>query len=37
MHIETLVGTLAGDDTAFLLMKDNTSADELFQEIEKLL
>ena len=32
MHIETLVGTLAGDDTAFLLMKDNTSADELFQE-----
>ena len=37
MHIETLVGTLAGGDTAFLLMKDNTSADELFQEIEKLL
>ena len=37
IHIETLVGTLAGDDTAFLLMKDNTSADELFQEIEKLL
>ena len=37
MHIETLVGTLAGDDTAILLMKDNTSADELFQEIEKLL
>lgn len=28
MRIDTLVGTLAGDDTAFLLMKDNTSADE---------
>ena len=35
--IDTLVGTLAGDDTAFLLMKDNTSADEFFHEIEKLL
>ena len=37
MRIDTLVGTLAGDDTAFLLMKDNTSADEFFHEIEKLL
>lgn len=37
MRINTLVGTLAGDDTAFLLMKDNTSADEFFHEIEKLL
>ena len=37
MRIDTLVGTLAGDDTAFLLMKDNPSADDLFREIEKLL
>ena len=36
-HIAHGFGTLAGDDTAFLLMKDNTSADEFFHEIEKLL
>ena len=32
-----VIKTLPGDDTAFLLMKDNTSADEFFHEIEKLL
>ena len=37
MNISYMVGSLAGDDTAFLLMKDNTSADEFFHEIEKLL
>ena len=36
MEIEGLVGTLAGDDTAFLAMKDNTSAMNLYKEIEQL-
>ena len=36
MDIEGLVGTLAGDDTAFLAMKDNASANTLFKEIESL-
>ena len=37
MEIEGLVGTLAGDDTAFLAMKDNASAMNLYKEIEELL
>lgn len=37
MEIEGLVGTLAGDDTAFIAMKDKESAEILEQEIEKLL
>ena len=36
MHIEGLVGTLSGDDTAFLAMKDNASALRLYHEIEML-
>ena len=36
MHIEGLVGTLAGDDTAFLAMRDNAAALHLFHEIEML-
>ena len=36
MDIEGLVGTLAGDDTAFLAMKDNASALALYKEIEQL-
>ena len=36
MDIEGLVGTLAGDDTAFLAMKDNASANTLYKEIESL-
>ena len=36
MEIEGLVGTLAGDDTAFLAMKDNTCAMNLYKEIEEL-
>ena len=36
MDIEGLVGTLAGDDTAFLAMKDNAGATTLFKEIESL-
>ena len=36
MDIEGLVGTLAGDDTAFRAMKDNASAMTLYKEIEQL-
>ncbi len=36
MHIETLVGTLAGDDTAFLAMKDNEAAEALCHEIDEM-
>lgn len=37
MNIESLVGTLAGDDTAFLVMKDTAAASALCKEIEKML
>lgn len=37
MEIDGLVGTLAGDDTAFLAMKDKDSADRFEREIESLL
>ena len=37
MHIENLVGTLAGDDTAFLAMRDNDSALRFYHEIETIL
>ena len=37
MKINGLVGSLAGDDTAFLAMKDHTYADHLCKEIENLL
>lgn len=37
MHIENLVGTLAGDDTAFLAMRDNESALRFYHEIETIL
>ena len=37
MNINGLVGTLAGDDTAFLAMKDQSFADHLCREIENLL
>lgn len=36
MHIETLAGTLAGDDTAFLAMKDNKAAEDFCNEIEEM-
>ena len=36
MHIDTLVGTLAGDDTAFLAMRDYDAAVELCREIEEM-
>jgi len=37
MDIEGLVGTLAGDDTAFIAMKDMEAAENFEREIEKLL
>ena len=36
MHIETLAGTLAGDDTAFLAMKDSKSAEDFCHEIDEM-
>jgi len=36
MPIRGLVGTLAGDDTAFLAMRDNEAAQALYHEIEML-
>ena len=35
MHVEHLVGTLAGDDTAFILMRDAASAAALCVDIKK--
>ncbi len=37
MSIPNLVGSIAGDDTAFVAMKDNASAEHFCTEIEKLL
>ncbi|MDR1131302.1 MAG: arginine repressor [Oscillospiraceae bacterium] len=37
MEIEGLIGTLAGDDTAFIAMKDREAAERLEREVEKLL
>ena len=37
MEIDGLVGTLAGDDTAFIAMRDNAAAQALYHEIEGLL
>ena len=37
MNIPNLVGSIAGDDTAFLAMKDNVSAEHFCSEIEKML
>ena len=36
MEIRGLVGSLAGDDTAFLAMRSNEAAQELYHEIEML-
>ncbi|MGI6028132.1 MAG: arginine repressor [Candidatus Heteroscillospira sp.] len=37
MNIHDLVGTLAGDDTAFLAMRDNEAASHFCHEIEEML
>ena len=36
MDIDGLVGTIAGDDTAFIAMKDNMAAMNLYKEIDQL-
>ena len=36
MHIENLAGTIAGDDTAFIAMKDTKSAEIFCREIEEM-
>ena len=37
MEIPNLVGTLAGDDTAFLAFKSNADAQNLYEEFSKIL
>ena len=37
MEINYMVGSLAGDDTAFLVMKDAESAESFCREIEEML
>ena len=37
MHVKVLAGTLAGDDTAFLAMKDMSCALQFCKEIEAML
>lgn len=37
MAIRTLVGTIAGDDTAFLAMRDDDAAEELCRRMRKLI
>ena len=37
MHIDSLVGTLAGDDTALLIMKDSDAAKAFCLEIDRML
>lgn len=37
MEIENLVGTIAGDDTAFIAMRDNQSAINFYNEISSII
>lgn len=37
MNIDVLVGSLAGDDTVFLVMRDNNSALHFCDEIQKMI
>lgn len=37
LHIEQVVGSLAGDNTIFLAMQDNASAQTFARDLEKLL
>ena len=37
MNIRNLAGSIAGDDTAFLAMSDNASAERFCKEIEGML
>jgi len=37
MDMDSLVGTIAGDDTAFILMRDNAAASAMCAEIKRQL
>ena len=37
MHISVLVGSLAGDDTVLLVMRDNESALAFCEDIRKMI
>lgn len=37
IHIEMLVGSIAGDDTAFLAMKDNKAAEDFCHKIDEMM
>lgn len=37
MGLTQLIGTIAGDDTALLVMKDNAAATTLYHEIEQII
>lgn len=37
MHFESLVGTLAGDDTIFIVMRDNENAKSVENKFQKLM
>ena len=36
IEVNGLIGTIAGDDTAFIAMRDNQTAQDLFEEIRNL-
>ncbi len=36
MHIPDMVGSLAGDDTALLIMRNNSAAETFYSEIERM-
>lgn len=37
LHMSTVVGTLSGDDTALIIMRDNASATKFCAEIRKMI
>lgn len=37
MELPELVGTLAGDDTALLIMRSNESAEQFFHQVQRML
>lgn len=37
LHVDQMVGSLAGDNTVFLAMRDNASAQAFLRDLEKLL
>ena len=37
MELEDIIGSIAGDDTAFLALRDNETALKLYQEFEELI